>query len=73
MNKVLRVTDTCPETKQTQTVYVTFAEIQAVGMPKPGYKALSYRCEYGSEYGCKTNGEDGTECPLFKLAVQKMR
>ena len=66
-----RVVGPCPETGRIQTVEIKFAEINLIGQPRPGYKATSYFCDYGSEHGCKNSGPNGMDCPLFKKGTRE--
>lgn len=61
-----RVSGICPETEDSQSIEITFAEVRMLGNPTIGYKAMKYRCTYCDNYGCSSNGPDGSNCPLFK-------
>ena len=62
----------CPETEDIQKIEITFAEVDMIGCPAPGYKALSYACAYWKMYGRSSNGSDGEKCPLFRSGEQQM-
>lgn len=62
----------CPETEERQSIEITFAEVNVLGNPTPGYKALMYSCSYSDEYGCASNGADGSGCPLFEKGQAQM-
>ena len=72
MKKIVRVSDYCPETDSVEAVSVTFAEVRMVGNPTPGYKATGYSCTHASEYGCRSNGTRGGDCPLYRKAIREM-
>lgn len=71
MNKIVRISDCCPETGKIETVSVTFAEIRMTGARTPGQKVLGYSCTHASEHGCSSNGADGMLCPLYRRAILK--
>ena len=41
--------DYCPYLQCEHQIRVTFAEVNAIGMPRPGYKLLSYSCSHSDD------------------------
>lgn len=56
----------CPELGKKVSIKVTFEEIFANGNQAPQYRALGYTCEHSSLHDCRSSGEYGADCPLFK-------
>lgn len=57
---------TCPYCHKPVEVRVEFEPLNVCGDPQTYYKKMGYRCSIGSMYGCEWNGEDSSDCPIFK-------
>ena len=70
MSKHIRSTYSgyCPELDKQMSITVDFEEIQLLGEMIAQHKKTGYSCEHGSWEGCNSNGENGADCPIFKLA-----
>ena len=60
-NVIYIYSDYCPRFDQNRSIRVTYAEINLIGQFKPGYKKISYSCEYSDD--CPHLDEYG-RCPV---------
>lgn len=59
-----RYTSQCPYLKCEHSICITYAEIPILGQMSPGYKKMSYGCDYFDECPYPEHDEYG-RCPLF--------
>lgn len=60
------VTGDCPESGRQQTITVTIEQPRGTGIA--GSKVMGYACQYMQENRCKSCGDNGRDCPLYKKA-----
>lgn len=64
MRITISYTGDCPYLNDEHTIYIECAEITVAGNPNPGYKKLSYECDYVNE--CPYPDQDRWgRCPLY--------